>query len=102
VVTGWKRLERKSTRRRRAGTTGSGLAAEREIGVQRVEAVSVPAQARDRSHRQSPSCQKTVGLRPSAVCGRAAEPQNPRCRGRQNYEHGSTASLSKSATIDGV
>ncbi len=47
----WKRLERKSTRRRRGGTTGSGLAAERGIGVQRVEAVPVPAQARDGSHR---------------------------------------------------
>src|SRR5258708_5992367 len=56
----WKRLERKSTRRRRGGTIGSGLAAERGIGVQRVEAVPVPAQA-DGSHRQSPSCQKTVG-----------------------------------------
>lgn len=28
MVTGWKRLERKSTRRRRGGTTGSGRAAE--------------------------------------------------------------------------
>jgi hypothetical protein len=28
VVTGWKRLERKSTRPRRSGTTGSGRAAE--------------------------------------------------------------------------
>ena len=47
------RVERfeKSRRRRRGDTTGSGLAAEREIGVQRVEAVSVPAQARDGSHR---------------------------------------------------
>ena len=43
----WKRLERKSTRRRRGGTTDSGLAAERGIGVQRVEAVPVPAQTRD-------------------------------------------------------
>jgi hypothetical protein len=66
----WKRFERKSTRRRRGGTTGSGLAAEQGIGVQRVEAVPVPAQAKDGSHRQSPSCQKTVASEtflPSAV-----------------------------------
>ena len=49
MVTGWKQLERKSTRRRRGGTTGSGLAAEQGLGVQRVEAVPVPAQARDRT-----------------------------------------------------
>src|SRR5258708_21425212 len=57
----------------RGGTTGSGLAAERGTGVQRVEAVPVPAQARDGSHRQSPSCQKTVGSEtflPSAVVHR--------------------------------
>src|SRR5216683_3431049 len=72
----WKRLERKSTRRRRGGTTGSGLAAERGIGVQRAEAVPVPAQARDGSHRQSPSCQKTVGSEkflPSAVVQRSCK-----------------------------
>ena len=63
VVTGWKRLERKSTRRRRGGTTGSGLAAERGIGVQRVEAVPVPAQARDGSHRQSRHAKKLSGPR---------------------------------------
>ncbi len=40
----WKRLERKSTRRH----VGGGLAAERGIGVQRVEAVPVPGQARCR------------------------------------------------------
>src|SRR5207302_1732426 len=45
----WKRLERESTRRRRGDTTGSGLAAEPGIGVQRVEAVPVAAQARDGS-----------------------------------------------------
>src|SRR6266849_1034837 len=73
VVRGWKRLERKSTRRRRGGTTGSGLAAERGIGVQRVEAVPVPAQARDGSHHQSPSCQKTVGFLPSAVVQRSCK-----------------------------
>jgi len=53
------RLERKSRRRRRrGGTTGGGLAAERGIGVQRVEALPIPAQERDGSHRQSPSRQK--------------------------------------------
>ena len=55
MVTGWKQLERKSTRRRRGGTTGGGLAPEQGLDVQRVEAVPVPAQARDGSHRQSSS-----------------------------------------------
>ena len=77
VITGWERLERNSTRRRRGGgTTGSGLAAERGIGVQRVEAVPVRAQPRDGSHRQSPSCQKTVGSEtflPSAVVQRSCK-----------------------------
>jgi hypothetical protein len=79
----WKWLERKSTRRRRGGTTGSGLAAERGIGVQRVEAVPVPAQARDGSHRPAiPAMPKNCRVRDvSAFCGRAAELQNPRCRG---------------------
>jgi hypothetical protein len=61
---------------RRGGTTGSGLAAKRGIGVQRVEAVPVPAQARDGSHRQSPSSQKTVGSEtflPSAVVQRSCK-----------------------------
>ena len=46
MVTGWKQLERKSTLRRRGATIGSGLAAEQGLGVRRVEAVPVPAQAR--------------------------------------------------------
>jgi len=103
VVTGWKRLERKSTWRRRGGTTGSGLAAERGIGVQRVEAVPVPAQARDGSHRQSPSCQKTVGSEtflPSAVVQRSCKILG--AAADRTTIHGSTASLPKSATIDGV
>ena len=65
------------------------------IGVQRVEAVPVPAQARDGSHRQSPSCQKLSVRAVSAVCAHIAELQNPRCRGWQNYEHGSTASFAQ-------
>ena len=39
----------------------------------RKTAAPVPAQARDGSHRQSPSRQKTVRRDVSAVCGRAAE-----------------------------
>ena len=73
----WKRLDERA----RGATTGSGLAAERGIGVQRVEAVPVPAQARDGSHRQSPVMPKNCRVRDvSAFCGRAAELQNPRPR----------------------
>jgi hypothetical protein len=57
----------------------------RGIGVQRVEAVPVPAQAKGGSHRQSLSCQKTVGSEtflPSAVVQRSCKILvNPRCHG---------------------
>ena len=101
MVIGWKRLVRKSTRRRRGGTTGSRLAAERELGVQRVEAVLCPLRRGTARTASSRHARKLSVRDVSAVRGHAAELQNPRCRGRQNYDHGSTASLS-SATIDGV
>ena len=41
MVTGWKRLKRKSTRRRHSGTTGSGLAAERGQEGNSMEAIGL-------------------------------------------------------------
>ena len=69
MVIGWKRLVRKSTRRRRGGTTGSRLAAERELGVQRVEAVLCPLR-RGTARTANPRHAKKLSVRdvlPSAV-----------------------------------
>ena len=57
------RVERfeKSRRRRRGDTTGSGLAAERGIGVQRVEALPIPALSRGTARTANPRHAKTVG-----------------------------------------
>src|SRR5262249_38324031 len=45
-----------------------------------VHSFPLPTQSRNRSHRQSPSRQKTIGRDVSAVCCRAAELENPAVR----------------------